>query len=160
MTAHDVLMEDHRRLRSMLDRLVHTAPEDSDERRHLLHQFQEEVSVHAQIEDDLYYPRIREVSPLFAVAHAEHRQLDDQVAVILRTDPAGADFLIEAQMLAAILGHHADEEEQQMFVQAEELGAAELDALGRELHALRERLRHSILTKVRFRIKRAVLQRL
>jgi hemerythrin superfamily protein len=160
MNPHDVLIADHKVLRSLLDELVHPRAHDVADRRRLLARFMKMLTVHAQIEDELYYPRVRDVTPLFAAAHAEHRQLDDQLAVLLRTSPASTDFAIEAQMLASILGQHADEEEQEMFPQVESLDHGELEKLGREVHERHQQLHGSKLMQTRIRIKREVLQRL
>lgn len=161
MNPHDVLVADHDVLRGLLDDLVRTTPAGAARRRELLARLLEVLTIHAQIEDQLYYLRIRDVTPLFPVAHAEHRQLDDQLAVLLRTDPSSDDFKVEAQMLASILGHHADEEEEEMFPQVQDrLDGATLDRLGRELSAFHARLHRSPVTRTRIRLKGEVLRRL
>ena len=58
------------------------------DRRPLLNTLSAELQIHEQIEDELYYPAVRDLTPLVWLAHAEHRQLEDQLAVVLRT-PAG-----------------------------------------------------------------------
>ena len=40
-----------------------------------------------RIEDELFYPAVQAASKLVAIAHAEHRQVFDQLAVVLRTPP-------------------------------------------------------------------------
>ena len=46
-----------------------------------------ELDIHFRIEDDIYYPALAAASRLIAIAHAEHRQVIDQLAVLLRTPP-------------------------------------------------------------------------
>ena len=41
-----------------------------------------ELDIHMRIEDDLFYPAVSEASSLVAIAHAEHRQVWDQLAVV------------------------------------------------------------------------------
>lgn len=123
-------------------------------RRDLLDTLTSELGVHTQIEDELFYPAVRDVFPLLAAAHAEHRQIDDQLAVVLRTDPAGDDFPVEVAMLAATLEHHAGEEERDMFAQAHALGEVELESLGARLLARQAQLRRSWVTQLRLRVKR------
>ena len=124
MNADDVLIEDHNQLRGLLGRLKSTTTDDSELRRELLDQLVAVLTVHVQIEDELFYPAIAEVSTLLGTSHAQHRQIDDQLAVVLRTDPATDDFAVELDMLASTLEHHAGEEEELMFFQAQALGAA------------------------------------
>ena len=94
MNADDVLIEDHNRLRGLLSQLKSTTTDDSERRRELLDQLVAVLTVHVQIEDELFYPAIAEVSTLLGQSHAQHRQIDDQLAVVLRTDPASKDFAV------------------------------------------------------------------
>src|SRR5947209_6922784 len=55
------------------------------DRRQLLNTLSAEIQIHEQLEDELYYPAVRDLTPLVMLAHAEHRQLEDQLAVVLRT---------------------------------------------------------------------------
>jgi hypothetical protein len=160
MNADDVLREDHNRLRDLLSRLESTTTNDSELRRDLLDQLVEVLTVHVQIEDELFYPAITEVSPLLGQSHAQHRQIDDQLAVVLRTDPATDDFTVELHMLASTLHHHAGEEEELMFFQAQALGTTTLATLGERMELRRQELRDSRLNAMRIRMKRETLRRL
>lgn len=158
MKADALLTEHHEVLRSLLRELAATSSADPGGRRHLLDVLVGELGLHTQIEDELFYPAVRRVSPLVAVAHSEHRQIDDQLAVVMRTDPAGDRFGQELQALHDTLEHHASEEERDMFPQSHALGEIELEALGERMAARLERLRRSPLTGLRLRIKRATLR--
>jgi hemerythrin-like domain-containing protein len=160
MNADDVLIEDHDNLRDVLGQLKATTNEDAGRRRDLIDQLTEVLTVHVQIEDELFYPAIAEVSTLLGASHAQHRQIDDQLAVVLRTDPATDDFATELDMLASTLEHHAGEEEELMFFQAEALGTARLATLGEQMERRRQQLRESSLNAIRIRVKRETLRRL
>lgn len=160
MKADELLIEDHGVIRGLLHELETSRPDQAAHRSQLLDELLTVLDVHVQIENDLFYPAIRDVSPLFAVAHAEHRQIDDQLAVVFRTDPASEDFLVEVRMLAATVEHHASEEEHEMFPQAHALGEAALDALGHRMQLRRQHLRDSTVTRARLQIKRAALRHL
>ena len=160
MKADDLLIEDHAEIRGLLHELEQSSPGQAEQRSRILDQLLTVLDVHVQIEDDLFYPAIRDVSPLFAIAHAEHRQIDDQLAVLFRTDPAGGDFHTEVKMLAATIEHHASEEEREMFPQSHALGEAELETLGRRMHQRKQHLRDSPVTRARLRVKRNTLRHL
>lgn len=160
MKADDLLIADHEVIRALLHELQQSHPGQVEVRNQLLDRLLSVLDVHVQIEDELFYPAIRDVSPLFAIAHAEHRQIDDQLAVVFRTDPASTDFGVEVAMLAATVEHHASEEEQEMFPQAHALGDAELESLGDRMQQRRQHLRDSPVTQARLRIKRETLRRL
>lgn len=160
MNADDVLIEDHNQLRGLLSQLKATTAEDADRRRELIDRLTEVLTVHVQIEDELFYPAIAEVSTLLGASHAQHRQIDDQLAVVLRTDPATDDFATELDMLASTLDHHAGEEEELMFFQAKALGADRLATLGDRMERRRQQLRDSSVNAMRIRMKRETLRRL
>ncbi len=160
MRADDLLIEDHNEIRVLLHQLEQSRPEYSARRSELLDTLLSVLDVHVQIENDLFYPAVRDVSPLFAIAHAEHRQIDDQLAVVFRTDPASEEFHTELKMLAATVEHHAREEEQEMFPQAEALGPTALETLGQAMTRRQQHLRASAVTRTRLRIKRETLRRL
>ena len=160
MNADDVLIEDHNRLRGLLSQLKETSPADGNRRRDLLDHLVAVLTVHVQIEDELFSPAIAEVSTLLGASHAQHRQIDDQLAVVLRTDPASDDFAVELDMLASTLDHHAGEEEELMFFQAQALGTAKLATLGQRMERRRQQLRESKLNAIRIRVKRETLRRL
>jgi hypothetical protein len=84
MKAYDVLFEHHEALRGHCKK-ISEIPAESDERREALDELLVELDIHMRIEDDLFYPAVSAASSLVAIAHAEHRQVWDQLAVVLRT---------------------------------------------------------------------------
>lgn len=155
MRAAEVLVAHHRELLGLLDDLEHD-PGRHDVLARLVH----ELAVHTQIEDELFYPAVVEVSPLLSVAHAEHRQIDEQLAGLLRADRRGREPEVRAQarLLRSTLRHHIDEEEQGMLPHAEALGPARLEELGAQLAARREQLDRSRLQALRSWLRREVLR--
>jgi hemerythrin HHE cation binding domain-containing protein len=160
MNADDVLIEDHDNLRDLLNRLKSTTTDDGEMRTALLDMLVAVLTVHVQIEDELFYPAIAEVSPLLGASHAQHRQIDDQLAVVLRTDPTTDAFDVELDMLAATLHHHAGEEEELMFAQSQALGNVRLASLGERMERRRNQLNNSRRNAIRIRMKLETLRRL
>ncbi|MGY1710913.1 hemerythrin domain-containing protein [Geodermatophilus sp. SYSU D00758] len=158
MRADEVLVAHHDVLRGLLRELAGTTDAQTGLRRRLRAEFLRELEVHAQIEDELFYPAVAEVSPLLSVAHAEHRQIDDQLATVMRTAPDDPEFATEVRMLEATLHHHTFEEEQRMFPQSHALGEERLQELGRRLQERQRELARSGAVRVMVRLKRTVLR--
>jgi len=156
--ADQLLIDDHNRLRDLLGRLEATSCDDANQRRQLLNELTRELSVHVRLEDELFYPAVRNVSPLIAISLSEHRQIDDRFAAALRTDPTSPRFAIELSALKAQLDQHAGEEEREMFPQAQALGEAKLEALGQQMQARQQQLRRSKLARFRVALKREILR--
>ncbi|HET7303161.1 MAG TPA: hemerythrin domain-containing protein [Segeticoccus sp.] len=162
MRATDVLAGHHDELRALLARLTE---EVGGERaratgaagqpdRDLVDQLMVELTLHEMIEDEIFYPAVSELSALVPSAHAEHRQLADQLATVLRTPPGTARFAEEASALRQAVEGHAGEEEQLMFPEVdakldEERSAEIGEALVRRLAHLRasRRLRARLALK-------------
>lgn len=159
MKADQVLIEHHDVLRGLLTQLEETTDEQGKERKKLLDDLVSELGVHVRIEDELFYPAVEKVTPLLAISHAEHRAIDDQLAVVLRTDTGGPDFATEVKMLAATLHHHAGEEERLMFPQSHALGEEALEALGTQMEQRKRQLENSTVTQTLRKAKREVLRR-
>lgn len=152
MNAYDVLRQHHIVLKT-LGKRVSEAPLGSAERAALFDDMLIELDIHFRIEDDLYYPALNAASTLIAIAHAEHRQVIDQLSVVLKTPPTAPSQESEWHSFTTVLEAHADEEERDMIPAPPEvdISAAELDALGREMSARIERYRGSARHRLRTR---------
>lgn len=157
MKADEVLTAHHDVLRGLLRQLTETTGDQTEHRRRLRDQLLRELEVHTQIEDELFYPAVRDVSPLLSVAHAEHRQIDEQLATVMRTALDDPEFVPEVAMLSATLHHHTFEEEQRMFPQSHALGEDRLEELGRQLEDRQRELGRSGAMRLIVRLKRWTL---
>lgn len=159
MLATEALRAHHDEMRSLM-RALSSASRNS-ERGPLLDKLVTELSLHEQIEDELFYPAMRDISALVTISHAEHRELDDQVAAVLRCSDDTARFATEFGVLVAAVEHHAGLEENQMFPEVEaKVDQRLLTDLGAQLVQRLHALRASRLTHTRMRAKIALLRRL
>ncbi|MFQ2841266.1 hemerythrin domain-containing protein [Mycobacterium paragordonae] len=159
MNAYEVLKEHHVVLKG-LGRKVSEAPLNSQERHELFDEMLLELDIHFRIEDDLYYPALAAASELIAIAHAEHRQVVDQLGVLLRTPQSAPAYQQECNTFKTVLEAHADEEERDMIPAPApvQITDAELEELGNKMAARIAQLRGSSLHKLRTRGKAALLK--
>jgi nitrite reductase/ring-hydroxylating ferredoxin subunit/uncharacterized membrane protein len=155
--AEEVLTEHHDLLRGLFARIA-TLPLGTPERRDLLRTLASELEIHEYVEDHLFYPAVRAVSDDVAIAHSEHRQLSDLLAMTLKLDTASPQFEEHFRALRAAVEHHAGSEERSMFVHAARLGEARLRALGRELEAMLEEQRTSRFRRAFRELKISLLE--
>ncbi len=90
------------------------------------------LEVHAQLEEEIFYPALREVSPDEVLdkskpEHDEMRQLIAQLRGLHPTDPA-FDQTVNDFMRAVL--HHVADEETQLLPKAERLLAGQLSEMG------------------------------
>ena len=161
MNAYDVLKEHHVVIKG-LGRKISEAPVDSEERHALFDEMLIELDIHFRIEDDLYYPALKEASKLIAVAHAEHRQVVDQLSVLLKTPQSAPGYEREWNSFKTVLEAHADEEERDLIPAPPEVTItdAEIEELGNQMAAKIEQYRGSALHKLRTKGRAALVRAL
>lgn len=159
MKADQVLIEHHNVLRALCKKIT-AAPAGAAEREQYVDELLVELDIHMRIEDDLFYPAVSAASKLVAVAHAEHRQVSDQLAVFLRTAPEATQYEGEWQAFVTTLDAHAEEEERDLFPPPVEMSEGELEDLGNRMLERMDHLRGSSVEKLRVRARGALLRRL
>lgn len=159
MNGYDVLFEHHEVLRALC-KMITAAPPTSDERQDYLAALLIELDIHMRIEDDLFYPAVQAASKLVAIAHAEHRQVFDQLAVVLRTPPSAPEYEDEWHSFVTVLDAHANEEERDLCPPPVEINELELHALGGKMRQRIDELRESTIESLHVRGRAAMLSAL
>lgn len=152
MNAYDVLKEHHVLLKGLCRKITDTPP-GTPERQEYLNDLLVELDIHMRIEDDLYYPAMAAATQLIAIAHAEHRQVWDQLAVLLRTPQTMPGYEDEWESFKRVLEAHADEEERDLVPPPPpvEISDEELDELGNKMAARMKALRDSKMHALRIK---------
>lgn len=140
--ADEVLFEHHQLLRRLFE-TIEAMGRDDPERRDLMRLLAGELEIHEHVEDAIFYPAVRPVSEDVPVAHAEHQQLADMLALTLRLGTGTPAFEEQLRALHQAVDHHASSEERSMFKEAQRLGDARLRELGAQIEALLEEERES-----------------
>ena len=160
-TATRVLVEHHEILRELLRLLRQTPCSRPGRRRALAGELYDELWMHERIEEEIFYPAMRDVTPALAAAWSEHRQLSDQLAALVRADPRTERFDRELDVLHDVLESHAHlDEERRMFPEVERFADEDLLVeLGDRLSARLGRLRSSRRVRTVLRLQRTLLRR-
>jgi len=133
-----LLKQDHQNVRQLLKKLE--SAEEGDERLELFSQIENELKVHTQIEEEIFYPAFHQASEgekdehLYYEAIEEHHLVDMVLPEISETDENSDEFAAKAKVLKDLVEHHAEEEETEMFPKARKLmDSSELKQLGEQL---------------------------
>jgi hypothetical protein len=161
VNAYTVLQDHHKTLKGLVKK-IYSTPATAPERQDYLDDLLVELDIHFRIEDDIYYPALAAASTLIAVAHAEHRQVIDQLSVLLRTPPSAPTYDDEWHSFATVLEAHADEEERDMIPvpPSVKISDAELVELGNKMAARIEELRESTAHRLRVKGRKSLLRAL
>ena len=144
MNAIDLLIQDHKLVKKLLEELSATTERAVKRRTELLQRIEQELQVHTALEEEILYPAIKqaggkEEAKMYYEAKEEHRTVDSLVMPdLLETDTGTVEFAGRVKVMKELLEHHIEEEESEMFPQARKLlKKAELEALGEQMQAFK-----------------------
>jgi len=137
MKATDLLQEQHQEVTELFENVLDT--EDAEERQTLMDEIVEKLQVHSQIEEEIFYPAIREEGEngekMILEALEEHHVVDLVLGELPSLDPEDERFEAKMTVLCELVNHHVEEEEKEMFKLARKLGTDVLERLGERLEA-------------------------
>lgn len=143
--AIKLLKQDHDKLKTIMETLSDTTERAIKTRAELLAKMQAELTVHEAIEEEIFYPVLREhpkAKDIVLEGYEEHHAVDllmaELEAVPVDSETWGAKF----NVITENIKHHIEEEEGDMFIKARDiLSRSELLSLGDAMHQRREELR-------------------
>ena len=148
MDAIALLKADHRTVEDLFEQFENASGDGK--KQELALQICAELTVHAQIEEEIFYPACegKVEEELMREAYVEHDGAKVLIAEIGSGNPSDEYYDAKVKVLQEQIEHHVEEEEQRlegMFAQARKAGL-DMDALGEELRARREQLMAEIKT--------------
>lgn len=135
--AIKLLTADHREVKALFQeyqKLVDHEAED-DEKQELAEQICGMLTVHAQVEEEIFYPAAKQSikeADLVDEATVEHASAKDLIAQIQDGDPSDELYDAKVKVLGEYIDHHVKEEEGEMFPQARR-AKLDLEALGEQI---------------------------
>ena len=138
-----LLKEDHRTVEELFAQFEKASGDGRKEK--LARQICLELSVHAQIEEEIFYPACegKVEEDLVKEAYVEHDGAKVLIGEILSGDGASDDYFdAKVKVLQEQIEHHVEEEEKRLeglFSQARKAGL-DMDALGEQLAARKAEL--------------------
>ena len=141
MDAIELLKSDHDEVRGLFDQFRKAKEaEDSSQMRQLQKEIFTELETHTRIEEDIFYPAVRDLDDEdLTETVAEGIQEHHVVKVLMREiEDVSGDETFESKMTVLMenVEHHADEEEQELFPELrQKMGEPRLQELGAEMEA-------------------------
>ena len=137
--AIELLMADHRTVEGLFEKFEGT--EDREKKQAIARQVCLELMVHATIEEEVFYPAIKEAveDDLYNEAYVEHDGAKVMIAEILEGSAEDDFYDAKVKVLSEMIKHHVKEEEQRdgLFAQAKK-GGVDMQQLGAELAARKD----------------------
>ena len=142
--ALTLLIEDHDNVRAMFKKYerMSQAGAKTEERNALAAVICAELTMHAQIEEEIFYPAVRgtlEDKELIDEALVEHSSAKELISQLAGMEAKDQLFDAKVKVLGEQIDHHVEEEENEMFPQIKK-SDLDLENLGARLLARKQEL--------------------
>jgi len=141
--AITLLTKQHKEVADMFDEFENMSDRATTSKKKLVEKICEQLIMHTAIEEEIFYPAVREASKdvedMVDEAVVEHASAKDLIAQLQEADPGDELYDAKVKVLGEQIEHHVEEEEEEMFPKVRKL-KLDLDALGQEMAARRDEL--------------------
>jgi hemerythrin superfamily protein len=137
MDAINLLKTDHRKV----DKIFSELEKGNGNRDQLFKELATELTVHAEIEEKLFYPAVKDAEPthdLVLESFEEHKQMKMVLGDLEQTDKKTEEWIAGLKVLMEDVQHHVGEEENDLFPKVKKvLSSQELEDLGERMEELK-----------------------
>lgn len=137
MDVLKLLKQDHKKVKTLFGEVEGLGDRATAQRKKLFGQIDRELSIHAQVEEKIFYPEFRkraedtEERDEVLEAYKEHSLVKQLIGQLENLDPKDEAYSPKLNVLMEMVQHHVKEEEGTMFKMARELfDQEELDEIG------------------------------
>jgi hemerythrin superfamily protein len=146
--ALEMLEADHRNVEALFEAYEQRKEDGEEARRAVAEKICGELTVHAQVEEEIFYPWLRENLSgddlgMVEEADVEHATAKDLIGQIEDAPNVDEAYDARVKVLSEYIKHHVKEEEQEIFPKVAE-HAEELDELGQLMGARKTELREEL----------------
>lgn len=133
-----LLKNDHKEILKTFKDFEKLGPDAHVRKGQLVNRMIELLTVHTYIENEVMYPRVRELLPELEddvlESYEEHHVADVLVMELVAMKPDAERFTAKTTVLIENVRHHIEEEEKEWFPQVREgLGRKQLQEIGEEM---------------------------
>ena len=135
-----LLRADHKRVSALFEQYEKTR--SVAKKKELVRTLCEELTVHAQIEEEIFYPAVKRAmrdKELVPEATVEHATLKNLIAQVEGAEPDGEMFDAKITVMSEYVKHHVKEEQNEMFPKAKKT-SLDMRALGNQMALRKEEL--------------------
>lgn len=138
-----LLVSQHNEVKALFKQFDELGERATTSKKKLANEICEQLIMHTAIEEEIFYPALREASremkDMIDEAVVEHASAKDLIAQVQEMEPGEDLYDAKVTVLGEYIEHHVEEEEEDMFPKVRKLGL-DLDALGAEMAARRDEL--------------------
>ena len=142
----EMLTNDHDKVKQLFREYESAGKQAHIRKQEIADEVFTELEIHSAIEEEIFYPALREAGDedgqkIVAEALEEHRLVKQLISELRGLHVQDEQFEAKFKVLTENVEHHADEEESEMFPEAEDVLEDELEELGVRMKARKDELK-------------------
>jgi hemerythrin superfamily protein len=140
--AIKLLTDDHAKVKKMFKEFEKLHKKNEEGKEELAQQICKELTIHAQLEEEIFYPAAREAiddDHMMNEAAVEHQAAKDMIAKIQSMNSSDPMYDALVTVLAEYVNHHVEEEQNEIFPKVEK-AKVDLEEIGSEIAERKEAL--------------------
>jgi hemerythrin superfamily protein len=143
--ATEILTADHKKVSKIFAEFEKMKDGDSEAKQALVKMACDELTVHAQVEEEIFYPALHEAlkeddEDLVDEAEVEHASIKQLIETLQTSDPTDRLYDANVTVLAEYVKHHVKEEQDEIFPKARKAKELDLQQMGEEISARKMQL--------------------
>jgi hemerythrin-like domain-containing protein len=142
MNAFELLKQDHEKVSGLFEKLEPTTERGVKTREELFTQLKQELDVHAEIEETILYPVLKEAQETEDItleAYEEHNVVKQLLSELDELPKDDETWGAKLKVLQENVEHHVEEEEGEMFKKARKvLSEEQIEELGTRMEAAKQ----------------------
>jgi hemerythrin superfamily protein len=149
MDAVALLKADHRKVKELFRKYEAAGDRAYQKKKSLAEEICTEITLHSRLEEELFYPAVKEQTDkdgkdMVAEAVEEHHLVATLIEELQALEPQDERFEAKLSVLMENVEHHIEEEEGDLFPEAEEVLGDALTNLGARMQQRKEQLTASV----------------
>jgi hemerythrin-like domain-containing protein len=148
MDAFNLLKTDHRKVEELFSQLESAS---GQAKMRVFEQIKTELELHTHIEEKFFYPALekpKQTHDLTLEAYEEHDVVKKLLQQMSRAKSPTDEWEAQAKVLQENVEHHVEEEENELFTKAQAaLSEEDIESLGEQMEAEKERKQRSASSK-------------
>jgi hemerythrin superfamily protein len=143
--ATQILTADHKKVSKIFAEFEKVKDADSARKQALVKMACDELTVHAQVEEEIFYPALYEAfkekdDALVDEAEVEHGSIKRLIATLQSSDADDRLYDANVTVLSEYVKHHVKEEQDEIFPKARKARALDLQQMGDEINTRKAQL--------------------
>jgi len=140
-----MLKADHQKVKALFEKYEDAGDGQTRAKQHIVEEVFMELEIHTRLEEEIFYPAFDAAADIegekfIAESIEEHQVVKNLMEEMRELDPDDERYEAKFTVLMENVRHHIEEEEDEMFPEAEDILAEQMDELTGQMRELKQEM--------------------